>query len=177
MPAKSTRARAFGEYLKGLRDATGRSLREVAPEIGVSFPHLGRIERGEMRGPPSVTVLNQMSAVYGRPLEEVLERAGVRIELVGPEEIPTGEQQFKRLMLSEEFKPSGLTAEHLNFFPPAFRKSILELASNVERHTVRRMEWEQLHEAGEPSPMRTFAEVIGAGTAKRVISPDWREND
>lgn len=175
--AKSRRAAAFGEYLKGLREAAGRPLRAVAPEVGLSFPHLGRIERGEVRGPPSLLVLSRLAAVYERPVEEVLDRAGVRLQEVLPEEFPSGEEQFRRLMLSPEFKPAGMKEDYLAFIAPALRPLIRELAANVERHTVERLEWEQQHDGDGPSPVRTFAEVIGAATIKTVIDPDWKEPD
>ena len=177
MTEKRQRATAFGDYLKELREATGRSLRAVAPEVGVSFPHLGRIERGEVRGPPPMPVLSRLAAVYGRPVEEVFERAGIQIQPVKPDEFPTGEEQFRRLMISPEFKPAGMKEEHLAYFPPAFRPLLLELAANIERHTVQRLQWEQQHEVGEPCPLRTFAEVIGAATVKVVVDRSWEETE
>lgn len=177
MTEKRTRATAFGDYLKQLREATGRSLRAVAPEVGVSFPHLGRIERGEVRGPPPMPVLSRLAAVYGRPVEEVFERAGIQLEPVKPDEFPTGEEQFRRAMLSEDYKPSRLKEEFLAFFPPAFRPLVLEFGANVERRTVERMEWVNQHEPNEPCPIRTYAEVIGAATVKVVVDGSWEETE
>jgi transcriptional regulator with XRE-family HTH domain len=176
MPEKTQRATDFGEYIKGLREATGRPLRAVAPELGLSYPHLGRIERGEMRGPPSTMVLYRIAAVYERPPEEVLERAGVRLEAVRPKEFPSGEEQFKRLMLAPEWKPAGMKEEYLAFIGPALRPLIRDLVAGVERHTVARLQWEQEHEGEEGSPLRTFAEVIGAATVRTAVDPDWKED-
>lgn len=179
MSEKSTRAIAFGEYLKELREAAGRPLRAVAPEIGLSFPHLGRIERGEVQSPPSEFVLSRLATLYGRPIEELFERAGLRLEAVRPAQFPTGEEQLKRLMLSPEFKPAGMKEEHLAFIAPAVRRLIMDLVGNVERHTSTRLEWEHRQGEGDqpcaaPISTRTFADIIGAGTVKRIIDPAWK---
>ena len=180
MAARNRRSAEFGEYLKNLREAADRPLRAVAPEVGLSFPHLGRIERGEVGSPPSDTVLTRLAAVYGVPVEEVLERAGVQHKGVVPRRLPSGEEQFKQLMLSPEFKPQGMKEEHLAFIGPALRRLISDLAANVERHTVLRIEWERAQADGDepadpPVSTRSYAEVIGAGTVKRIVNPDWQE--
>ena len=180
MTAKSRRAAEFGEYLKELREAAGLPLRAVAPQVGVSVPHLGRIERGEVGSPPSDSILTRLASVYGRPVDEVLERAGIRHEAVQPQGRPTGEEQFKRLMLSPEFKPQGLKEEHLAFVGPALRRMVLDLVANVERHTTARLDWERRTSDGEepvdpPVSTRSYAEVVGAGTVNRIVDPDWKE--
>ena len=180
MTAKNRRAAEFGEYLKELREAADRPLRAVAPQVGLSFPHLGRIERGEVGSPPSDTVLTRLAAAYDRPPEEMLERAGVQHEAVRPKRFPSGEEQFKQLMLSPEFKPQGMKEEHLAFIGPALRRLISDLAANVERHTVLRIEWERAQADGDepadpPVSTRSYAEVMGAGTVKRIVNPDWQE--
>ncbi len=179
MTAKSRRAAEFGKYLKELREAAGRPLRAVAPQVGVSFPHLGRIERGAVGSPPSDSILTRLASVYGRPVDEVLERAGVSHEAVQPQGLPTGEEQFKRLMLSPEFKPGGIKEEHLAFVGPALRRMIHDLVANVERHTTARLEWERRSSEDEgpvdpPVSTRCYAEVVGAGTVKRTVSSDWK---
>ena len=40
----------FGNYIRRMRVASGRSLREVADAIGISHVYLGEVERG-VRGP------------------------------------------------------------------------------------------------------------------------------
>ena len=184
--AKTERAETFGEYIKGLRDASGASLRTVAAQVGMSFPHLGRLERGEVKKPPSIHVLTRMAAVYEQPLDEVLIRAGVQIDLVPPEEFSTGEEQFRRLMLSAEFIPHGMKPDYLAHFPLLHRLLIQQLVSNVERHTERRVRWELRGDDGDddgddeaelaekPASMRTYGEVIGAATIKTRVDDDWK---
>ncbi len=174
------RSEAFGAYMKGLRDQSGGSLRSVAARLGISFPHLGRMERGEVQQPPTIHVLTRMASVYDTPLEELMERAGVHVDLGRPEQLPTGEEQFKRLMLAAEFIPPGMKMEYLPHFPLLHRALIQQLAANIERHTERRVRWELRGEdedepCPEPESMRTFAEIIGAATITEHADPDWKE--
>ncbi len=173
---KSKRAISFGQYIKGLRG--GRPLRDVAPQIGLSFPHLGRIERGEVSRPPSLHVLARMATVYAVEPGELMERAGVRVEPERPDHFSTAEQQFESLMLCDEFRPDGMRPEYIPFIPPVVRLLIRDLAANIERHTEARVRWELRDDAeAEPpkAPMRTFANIIGAATVKTVLDPDWKE--
>ena len=160
------RAEDFGKYIKALRDASGGSLRSIAPRLGLSFPHLGRMERGKVKKRPSIHFLTRMASVYDAPLEGLLEQAGIRGDLGRAGRLPTGEEQFKRLMLAAEFIPPGMNMEHLLHFPLLHRVLIQQLAANVERHTERRVRWELSGEAADapcpgPESMRTFAEIIG----------------
>ena len=160
------RAEAFGKHIKALRDASGGSLRSIAPRLGISFPHLGRIERGEVKKPPSIQVLTRMASVYDAPLDGLLEQAGVRHDPGRAEQLPTVEEQFERLMLAAEFKPQGMSTEHLPHFPLLHRVLIQQLAANIERHTERRVRWELSGDAAdepgpEPETLRTLAEIIG----------------
>jgi len=163
------RAEAFGKYIKALRDASGGSLRSVAPRLGISFPHLGRMERGQVKKRPSIHFLTRMASVYDVPLEGLLEQAGIRGDLVRAERLPSDEEQFKRLMLAAEFIPPGMSMEHLPHFPPLHRVLIQQLAANIERHTERRVRWELRGEDADapcpgPESMRTFTEIIGIAT-------------
>lgn len=177
MKPGSNRAAEFGAYLKGLRDAVGASLRTAAAQVGVSFPHLGRIERGEVTRPPSVHVLTRMAAFYGRLPEEVMEKAGVNLAHLIPDEIPSGEEQFGRLMLAPEYGRHFMKPEYLPHFPRLHRMLIMQLAAEVERHTRARVLAEIGGEAAEgstpPVSMRTFAEIVGEATTKVEIDPSW----
>ena len=43
----------FGEYLREMRTAAGKSLREVAEELAISHVYLGEVERGRRRVLPA----------------------------------------------------------------------------------------------------------------------------
>ena len=183
MTEESTHSRAagFGNYLADARKAVGASVRTAAAQVGLSYGHLAKIERGEVRRPPSIHVLTRIAGVYRKPFDEALDRAGVALETIRPEDAPeTGSEQFERLMLSPEFIPETLQPEYLQHFPLLHRLLIRDLVAQVERHTEARVRWELREDDDEqpcPAPisMRTFAEVIGAATVKTVVDPDWKE--
>ena len=174
-PAKP--ASQFAAYLRELREAAGVPLRTAAAHIGMSFPQLGRIERGEVSRPPSLHVITRIAAFYGRPAKEVMERAGVRLNHITPDEIPRGEEQFARLMLAPEYGKHFMKVEYLPHFPSLHRTLIMRLVSEVERHTRAMTLAEVGGDVGEgsipPVSMRTFAEIVGAGTTKVEIDPSW----
>jgi len=175
------RASEFGSYLAEARKAVGASVRTAAAQVGLSYGHLAKIERGEVRRPPSLHVLSRIAGAYRKPLDEVLDRAGVTLETTRPEDAPeTGSEQFERLMLSPEYIPETMRREYLQHFPLLHRLLIRDLVAKVERHTVARVRWE-LREDDDDQPCpprvstRSYAEIIGAATVKERVNPDWKE--
>jgi len=65
----------FGRYLRDLRDAAGKSLREVQKECQISPGYLSLIESGE-RNPPNAEFLKKLARYYNASPTEVLKRAG-----------------------------------------------------------------------------------------------------
>jgi len=175
--SKEPRAKRFGKYIRSARQDLGASVRTAAARIGLSYGHLAKLERGEIAKPPTTYILSMMAGLYDKPLDEMMEEAGVRLELVEPSAV-SGEEQFKRLMLSREFGPAEMKEEYLAHFPLLHRALIQELVSNVQRHTEARVRWQLLGDSdpGCPQPvsMNTYAEVIGAGTSREVAADDWK---
>jgi transcriptional regulator with XRE-family HTH domain len=64
----------LGARLRELREASGRSLRSVARELGITPSAVSQIERGSMQ--PSVNRLIAMVSALGVPLSEVFEETG-----------------------------------------------------------------------------------------------------
>lgn len=64
----------FGEYLRGLRESMGMTLRDVEREASISNAFLSQVERGE-RGIPSVKVLSRLCKVYGKTVSEMVKSA------------------------------------------------------------------------------------------------------
>lgn len=180
---RSRRAIDFGEYIREARESAGASVRTAAAEVGLSYGHLAKVERGEVSRPPSIHVLARMAGVYRKPAEEVLDRAGVRLEALPPDlAVASGSEQFERLITSPEFIPESFRPEYLAHIPDLHRLVIRDLVAKVESHTEKRVRWELRQDDAEqpcPSPvsMRTYAEIIGAATIKERINPDWKETD
>lgn len=64
----------FGEYLRGLRESMGMTLRDVEREASISNAFLSQVERGE-RGIPSVKVLSRLCKVYRKTVSELVKSA------------------------------------------------------------------------------------------------------
>ncbi|MFN7132387.1 MAG: helix-turn-helix domain-containing protein [Myxococcales bacterium] len=68
---------AFGAYLRELREGRGLSLRDAAPHLGITFAKLQRMETGGRFRIESASLFEALAALYERPVDEVLARAGV----------------------------------------------------------------------------------------------------
>lgn len=68
------RREKFGTYLRSLRNALGMSQRQVGETIGMSFPYLAQIERGERM--PSQDKIARLAEVYAVSKEVLLQEAG-----------------------------------------------------------------------------------------------------
>jgi HTH-type transcriptional regulator, competence development regulator len=65
----------FGPYLKQLRKQKGLTLKQVEKAARISNSFLSQVERG-IRKPPRPDMLNRLAAVYGVPVQDLLETAG-----------------------------------------------------------------------------------------------------
>ncbi|MDP2317161.1 MAG: helix-turn-helix transcriptional regulator [Pseudomonadota bacterium] len=70
----------FGPYLRELRVGRGISLRDAATRLGISFAKLQKMETGGRFRIVSAAIFEAVAALFERPLEEVLARAGVRFD-------------------------------------------------------------------------------------------------
>jgi transcriptional regulator with XRE-family HTH domain len=64
----------FGEYLRGLRQETGRGIKQVGPEVGVSYSYLSKLENGLLD--PSEGTIEKLAAYYGVDVERLKTAAG-----------------------------------------------------------------------------------------------------
>lgn len=68
---------SWGDYVKTLRTAAGLSVQDVADRIGSSHSTVWRWENRGARPETSATP-EAVAALFGRPADEALERAGLR---------------------------------------------------------------------------------------------------
>ena len=66
--------RAFGDYLRQLREDRQYTLRDVEQMAQVSNAYLSQVERGE-RGIPHFKVLKRLANAYGVPLSTLIQAA------------------------------------------------------------------------------------------------------
>lgn len=65
---------SLGERLRQLRQEAGLSLRDLARRVGVTFPHLSKVEAGRER--PSADLLTKVAAALDADPDELLLLAG-----------------------------------------------------------------------------------------------------
>lgn len=63
-------ATSLGGYLRDLRHAAGLSQRAAAQSVGVSFPHISKVESGHEV--PSADLLRALAKAYGADPDELL---------------------------------------------------------------------------------------------------------
>lgn len=150
----------------------GLSLRETGEYLGMTHAQLSKIERGKVKKVPKRSLLVKMAKLYGRPLNEFLEAAG----LPGLDREPvvaTGRELFLNLMLDETFGPPGMRAEDVRHFSAFQRVLILNLFARTWKAAIR-------HTAtGEgPTPEDVLGLLpavpgFGADGAPAAMAPDW----
>jgi len=62
------------DALKRLRLASGQGIKRVAPQVGVSYSYLSKVENGLKK--PSVDLLARLSDLYGVDSDELLAKLG-----------------------------------------------------------------------------------------------------
>lgn len=122
--------RRLGRRLRERREQSGLSLREVGDRVGLSHGHVAKLERGELRRPPSHGMLARLSAALDLELDALLEVGSLRVVARTP--VVTGDvDQFATLMLAPGYKPHDMRRAFLAHFPPLHRRLIVELAVNA----------------------------------------------
>jgi transcriptional regulator with XRE-family HTH domain len=65
---------SFGSYLRTSRNNRGLTLENVAVKIGLSVPHLSRIER-DRENPPRDEILEKLANIIGIPSDDLFAEA------------------------------------------------------------------------------------------------------
>lgn len=66
--------RGFGHYLRTLRENKGLGLKRVAPELGISYTFLSKLENGKVQ--PSDEVLERLANYYSIDDEQLTAQTG-----------------------------------------------------------------------------------------------------
>lgn len=139
----------FPNYLRRTREKAGLSVRQAAPEIGVSIPYLSRLETGGPAKRPDVQRLYRMADVYGVDRRAMLINAGVKVEL--PPELAYFDKldsQFAAIMLDPAIKPARLNEEALTYFSDRLKMQIIEWADKL---------------TSQPDPHAYFSKLLDKG--------------
>jgi transcriptional regulator with XRE-family HTH domain len=166
---KSWKREDLGTELRRVREAQGRNLRSVAADVGLSHSHLAKLERGEWKRRPSSDLLVKLAGSLDLDAAALAELAGLEFVIRSPEQWPSAEDQFSRLMLDEHFGPSGWRPAFLEHVPPLHRRLMVELAVAAFQRGV---------EFGTKGYGRRIEDVVGvayAELAARQGAPDGQE--
>jgi transcriptional regulator with XRE-family HTH domain len=154
---KSWNRNELGSELRMVREAQGRNLRSVAADVGLSPSHLAKLERGEWKRRPATDLLIKLAGTLDLDATTLAELAGLEFVVRRPEQWPSAEDQFSRLMLDEHFGPSGWKPAFLEHVPPLHRRLIVKLAVTAFQRGV---------EFGTKGYGRRIEEVVGVAYAE-----------
>lgn len=125
----------FGTWLRQAREARGLTLRAAAAELGFSFTKLQKLEVSGRNKAPSLSLLQRIATLYGRPLGEVLEAAGVEVAL--PPDVyaeVNRDDAFAALVLHPALRPMRMDPPWLDSFSSVHKQQWIEFALRLEQH-------------------------------------------
>lgn len=126
---------SFGEYLRGVREELGLSLRNAAGLLGLSYSYISKIETGAREGPPSLKVLQRFSDLYLRDIREILHEAGLRPDVYGGanEVQDDRDARFRRLLSHPRLRPPGMNRTVEACLSPLVKEMWIEFALRLYR--------------------------------------------
>ncbi len=127
----------FGAWLRDLRTTHGLTLREVAKVLGISFTRLHKLETGGRVRPPSMEVLARAATLFGLPYEQVLARAGFKMEV--PDELRDAarcDEAFSALALHPALRPACMDERWAEAFSRLQKAQWIQFAQNLEAHVL-----------------------------------------
>lgn len=125
----------FGAWLRAAREARGLTLRAAAAELDISFTTLQKFEVSGRSKAPSLALLQRIATLYGRPLGEVLEEAGVEVAL--PPDVYADvnrDDAFAALVLHPALRPTRMDPAWLDSFSSVHKQQWVEFALRLESH-------------------------------------------
>jgi len=120
-----------GGYLRNARQLVGLTVQKAADQLGISQGHLSKIERGLLKKIPRIAILKKAAVLYGIPIEELLNVAGIEPVEIPPNSLLTAAGQFVNLMFHDMFGPPGMKTEYLPHIPQLHRNLSLQMARQV----------------------------------------------
>ena len=127
----------FGPWLRELRTTHGLTLREAGQALGITFTRLQKLETGGRVKPPAMELLARAATLFGLPYEEVLTRAGFKME------VPTGmrdavrcDEAFSALALHPALRPACMDERWAEAFSRLQKAQWIQFAQNLEAHVL-----------------------------------------
>lgn len=128
---------ALGQFLRELRARRGQSMRGLSRATGVSQPYISMIEKGQVKGAPSLRILSSLAAHFGVSTESFLVVAG----LSGAAESSTPRASlggtFRELILHPSLRPVELSERDLRWLSEDLQRVLLDYTVRLHRELVR----------------------------------------
>ncbi len=127
----------FGPWLREQREKRGLSIRALASEAGLSYAKLQRLESTSRQRAPSSEMIAGLALYYGLPVEEVLDRAGFRVDV--PPDLKDAlrcEQSFEALVLHPKLRPIRMDERFTESFSRLQKAQWVDFARKLEAHLL-----------------------------------------
>lgn len=127
----------FGPWLRARRERLGLPLRVAADEIQTSFTRLQKLETNGRVRAPSLELLQRIANLYGLDPEEVLLRAGFKMEV--PEDLRDAmrcEDAFEALALHPDLRPNCMDERWVEAFSRMQKAQWVQFARKLEAHLL-----------------------------------------
>lgn len=125
----------FGPWLREQREKRGLSIRALAAETGLSFAKLQRLEAGGRQRAPSSEMILGLALFFGHPVEEMLERAGFRVDV--PPDLKDAlrcDESFLALVLHPKLRPIRMDDRFAESFSRLQKAQWVDFARKLEAH-------------------------------------------
>lgn len=127
---------ALGQFVRELRARRGQSMRALSRATGVSQPYISMIEKGQIKGAPSLRILSTLAEHFGLPTESFMVVGG----LTGAPESSAPRASlgdtFRELILHPSLRPSELNERDLRWLSDDLQRVLLEYSVRLRRELV-----------------------------------------
>ena len=125
----------FGPWLREQRQTHELTLKAAADRLGVTLTRLHKLETGGRVRAPSLELIAGIAALYGRELDDVLTRAGFRMEV--PAELRDAarcDETFAALVLHPALRPACMDERWVEAFSRIQKAQWVEFTRRFEAH-------------------------------------------
>ena len=96
----------FGPWLRDQRQARGLTLQTAATRLGVTVTRLHKLETGGRVRAPSLELMAAIAALYDREIDDVIGRAGFKMQLPAELRDARCDETFTALVLHPALRPA-----------------------------------------------------------------------
>ena len=125
----------FAPWLRELRARHGLTLKVIAARAGITHTRLHKLETGGRVRAPSLALLARLAEIYGCDTDELLSRAGYRVEL--PQDLRDAlrcDEAFAAVVMHPSLRPTAMDERWLESYSRMQKAQWVEFARKLEAH-------------------------------------------